>query len=144
MFDVNDKDSIIKLIESRRTNDEVIIPVYVRVGNKVFSLTELDDITNCSPSIFKIGFGTSDSIFVRNKFPKNRLIDFYNVKLFTIFDDDKQCAVEYITFESSDVNGESVVDEQINKWYYMILEHVMNHVNELRKEAIKNIMNELS
>lgn len=144
MFNIEDKETIMKLIDIRN-KDEVILPIYVRVGNSTYYLSEVDQIESCSPSIFKVGFGSSDSVFVRNKFPKNRLISFSNSKIFNHFDDDKQCSIEYFVFESSELDDDNtILANEINKWYNILLEFVMKHVESNKKERIKKIMEELS
>ena len=55
MFNLNDRDLIMKIINSRDTKTETMIPVYLCIGNKKYSLLEVDKILSCSPSIFKIG-----------------------------------------------------------------------------------------
>lgn len=144
MFDINDQEMVSKLINQRK-KDEIVTPICLKIGNNYYSLLEIDTINDCSPSIFKICFGTSDSVFVRKKFPKNRLFDFNDVKIFKIFDDDKQCLVEYITFDSSDIDDDnSDLSKEINNWYNSLLEYVMNRVEVNKKERIKRIMEELS
>ena len=143
MFNINDKDMIVSIIEKRNKGD-MLIPVYLKVGNTAYSLLEVDDIPDCSPSIFKVGFGTSISVFTRNKFPKNELINFSSPTLFTRFDDDKQTAVEYILFESADMPDGKPIYDEINKWYDILLDYVMKKVEINKKERIKRTMEELS
>lgn len=144
MFNIEDKETVMSLINTRNAS-EVVIPIYLKVGNNRFFLTEVDAISDCSPSIFKVGFGSSDSVFIRNKFPKNRLIEFTNSQIFNHFDDDKQCATDYFVFESSGIEGidDSLTDE-INKWYDVLLDYVMKHVEITKKERIRKTMEELS
>ena len=52
MFDINDKETIMKLIDKRKP-EELIIPLYVRVGKDIYSLLEIKSIPDCSPSITK-------------------------------------------------------------------------------------------
>lgn len=144
MFNIEDKDTIMKLIDIRN-KDELILPIYVRVGNNSYYLYEVDEIENCSPYMFKVGYGSSDSVFIRNKFPKNKLITFSNAKVFSNFDDDKQCSTEYFIFESSELEDDNTeLTNQINKWYNILLDFVMKHVESNKKERIKKIMEELS
>lgn len=143
MFNINDKDMVVSIIEKRNKGD-MLIPVYLKVGNTAYSLLEVDDIPDCSPSIFKVGFGTSISVFTRNKFPKNELINFSSPTLFTRFDDDKQTAVEYILFESADMPDGKPIYDEINKWYDILLDYVMKKVEINKKERIKRTMEELS
>lgn len=144
MFNIEDKETIMKLIDCR-SNDEVIIPIYISIGNKKYLIVDMDEIETCSPSIFKIGFGSSDSVFIRNKFPKNKLIDFSNSKVFSQYDEDKQCVIEYYVFESSDIEYDRTdLTNEINKWYHTLLDHVMEHVEIVKKERIRKTMEELS
>jgi len=144
MFNIEDKETIMKLIDIRNKND-LIVPVYLRVGNSTFYLSEVDEIPSCSPSIFKVGFGSSDSVFVRNKFPKNKLINFTNPRTFTNFNEEEQCATEYITFESSDLEYDRTdLTNEINKWYSVLLDYTMTHVEENKKLRIKRMMEEQS
>ena len=142
MFNIEDKDLIMKLI-NMRDKDEIIIPIYIRIGNNMYDLTEVDEIETCSPSIFKVGFGSSDSVFVRNKFPKNRLINFNNAKIFNHFDEDKQCAVDYFVFESSFMElNDGILSDDINYWYNILLDYVMKHVEVVKKERIRKMLEE--
>ena len=144
MFNVEDKEMIMNIINNRKEN-ELVIPLYVRVGNIRYSLFEVDEIPDCSPSIFKIGFGSSNSVFTRIKFPNDKLMYFSEAKLFNHFDEDKQILIQYITFESSDVEDDgSILNENINRYYDILLEYVMSHVEINKKERIKKTIEELS
>lgn len=144
MFNVEDKEMIMNIVNNRKVN-ELVIPLYVRVGNIRYSLFEVDEIPDCSPSIFKIGFGSSNSVFTRIKFPNDRLMYFSEAKLFNHFDEDKQILIQYITFESSDVEDDgSILNENINRYYDILLEYVMSHVEINKKERIKKTIEELS
>jgi hypothetical protein len=144
MFNIEDKETIMKLIDCS-SNDEVIIPIYISIGNKKYLIVDMDEIDTCSPSIFKIGFGSSDSVFIRNKFPKSKLINFSNSKVFSQYDEDKQCVIEYYVFESSDIEYDRTdLTNEINKWYHTLLDHVMEHVEIVKKERIRKTMEELS
>ena len=144
MFNAEDKEMIMNIVNNRKEN-ELVIPLYVRVGNIRYSLFEVDEIPDCSPSIFKIGFGSSNSVFTRIKFPNDRLMYFSEAKLFNHFDEDKQILIQYITFESSDVEDDgSILNENINRYYDILLEYVMSHVEINKKERIKKTIEELS
>ena len=144
MFNIEDKDTIMKLIDCR-DKGELVTPVYVRVGNNKYYLSEMDEIQNCSPSIFKVGYGSSNSVFIRNKFPKSKLIDFIDPSIFLNFDEEEQCTTEYFIFESTDIDYDRTdLTNEINKWYHILLDHVMEHVEVLKKERIKKTMEELS
>lgn len=144
MFNIEDKETIMKLIDIRNKN-ELVVPVYLRVGNNTYYLSEVDEITSCSPSIFKVGFGSSDSVFIRNKFPKNKLINFTNPRTFTNFNEEEQCATEYITFESSYLEYDRTdLTNEISRWYFILLDYTMTHVEKNKKLRIKRMMEEQS
>jgi hypothetical protein len=53
--------------------------------------------------------------------------------------------VQYIIFESSYIDdNDSYLNKNINKYYNMLLEYVMNKVEANKKELIKKTMEELS
>ena len=144
MFNIEDKETIMKLIDIRN-KDDLVVPVYLRVGNNTYYLSEVDEITSCSPSIFKVGFGSSDSVFIRNKFPKNKLINFTNPRTFTNFNEEEQCATEYITFESSYLEYDRTdLTNEISRWYFILLDYTMTHVEENKRIRIKKMMEEQS
>ena len=144
MFNVEDKEMIMSIINNRKS-DELVIPLYVKVGNQRYSLLEIEDIPDCSPSIFKVGFGSSNSVFNRLKFPNNQLMYFSESRLFNHYDEDKQIMIQYIMFESSEVEDDrSVLNDNINKYYNIILEYVMSCVSKNKKERIKKTIEELS
>ena len=51
MFNVEDKEMIMNIVNNRKEN-ELVIPLYVRVGNIRYSLFEVDDILNITYSGF--------------------------------------------------------------------------------------------
>ena len=115
MFNVEDKEMIMNIINNRKEN-ELVIPLYVRVGNIRYSLFEVDEIPDCSPSIFKIGFGSSNSVFTRIKFPNDRLMYFSEAKLFNHFDEDKQILIQYITFELDYEDTDNFINNESPKY----------------------------
>ena len=144
MFNVEDKEMIMSIIDNRKS-DELVIPLYVKVGNQRYSLLEIEDIPDCSPSIFKVGFGSSNSVFNRLKFPNNQLMYFSESRLFNHYDEDKQIMIQYIMFESSEVEDDrSVLNDNINKYYNILLDYVMSCVFKNKKERIKKTIEELS
>lgn len=143
MFDIDNKDLIMELINSK--GDDIIIPLYLKIGNKNYSPLEVDEIMSCSPSIFKIGFGSSNSVFNKVSFPLNQLINFDNPVCFNHYDEDKQATIQFVTFESSDVEDDgSLLNQRINAYYDMFLEYVMEHVEVNKKKRIEETMKELS
>ncbi len=143
MFCLENKDMIMSIIDQRK-EDAILIPVYVKVGNKVYSILDMEDIINCSPSIFKVGFGSSDSIFMKKRFPKKRLIEFDNPRIFGKFDEDLQCTTEYILFEASYSEGEDQIDDEINMWSSLLLDKAMKYSDEHRRKLLQSINEDFS
>lgn len=144
MFNMEDKQLIKRIIDSREP-ENILIPVYLAIGNKKYSLLETNKILSCSQSIFKIGFGTSINVFIHNKFDKRELINMHAFNSFTEFDEDKQLATEYLTFESGDIpSDDKKIYNEINDWYFLLFDYVMEIVNKNRKELIKKSMEENS
>ena len=144
MFNVEDNELIMKIIDARK-DDELVIPLYIKVGNAVYSIFDVNEIQYCSRSIFKIGFGSSSSVFSKMKFPNDKLLQFSNARLFNHFDDDKQINVQYIVFESDNVEDDNtILSSNINDYYDMLFEYVMECVEINKRERIKKTMEELS
>lgn len=137
MFDINDKDKIMKLI-NMRDEDQIIIPLYVQIYNKRYSLLELGEIkTRFTKGCFKVGFGTADALFMKNSFPTRRFNEFNIIDIFTEYDDEKDVTVRYMVFESSDIEDDgSKLIEQVNYYNNMLYEHTWNLVDAYIKKMI--------
>lgn len=139
MFDMNDKEKIMKLI-NMRDEDHLIIPLYVQIYNKRYSLLELDQIkTRFTKSCFKVGFGTADALFMVNSFPTHRVNEFDIVNLFTEYDEDKDVNIRYMIFESSNVdNDDTELIEELNYYVDMLFDHTYKLVDTYIKKLITN------
>lgn len=115
MFDSTNIDYIKRVINSRES-DEYIIPLYVKIFNKTFSILELDDIDNYDSSTFKIGFGSSISILSKNSFIGKFIYEFNFIQRFNEYSYEENCDTAYIIFESGYVDDSSVMHEQINQY----------------------------
>lgn len=143
MFCLENKEMIMSIIDQMK-EDESLIPVYVRVGAKVYSIIDLGNVTNCSPSIFKVGFGSKDSIFMKKRFPKRRLIEFDNPRILNKFDEDTQSTIEYILFEASFSDGSDPIDDGINKWSSILLDVSLESSEKHRKELLQSFNDDFS
>jgi len=143
MFNTEDNETIMALI-NKRHDGELVIPLYARVGKNIYSLIDIPYIPDCSPSIFKVGFGSSNSLFIKTKFPTEELINFSNVKCFNHFDEDAQCLIQYFVFESSDVDKDDELSNQINTFYDVLLDYTMKSANANKQERIKRILEDES
>lgn len=140
MFDVNDKELVKKIID-QRDDDEYVIPLYVKIYNEKFSILELDNITDISPSSFKVGFGSSSSMFIRNSFISKYAMDFEPINVFGVFDNDNGVDILYNIFESSFVTENSDMHIQINNYVHILMDYISNLVNNKRKKMLEEIIN---
>jgi hypothetical protein len=139
MFD--DKEWIKKLV-NMRDEDQIVIPLYVQIYGKKYSLLELDTIkVRFSEGAFKIGYGTADSLFMPNSFPINRIRDFDVITVFTEYDNEKDRTIRYMVFESGnidlpDVEEKDKLSEEICSYFDMLYTHVKDVVDGYFKALI--------
>lgn len=139
MFD--DKEWIKKLV-NMRDEDQIVIPLYVQIYGKKYSLLELDTIkVRFSEGAFKIGYGTADSLFMPNSFPINRIRDFDVITVFTEYDNGKDRTIRYMVFESGnidlpDVEEKDKLSEEICSCFDMLYTHVKDVVDGYFKALI--------
>lgn len=141
MFDINDKE-LIKRIIDKRNDDEYVIPLYVKIYNNTYSLLELDSITDYNPSSFKVGFGSSSSIFTKNSFITEYSFDFDIVNVFGIFSPSLNLNVLYNVFESTYVEECSDMHKQINYYVGLLEDRISKQVDIIKKELIRKQMDE--
>ena len=142
MYELSREDAF-KLMKARNDN-EILIPVYVIVGDEKYSLSDIKSITYCSRSIFKVGFVTGVYLFGKNNFPENRLFEFDNQKLYTEFDIDQNVEYKCYVLETGLLIKDDTFAKDVNNWIDLIFEKIMANVNEIKKERIKRTMEELS
>lgn len=147
MFNIEDTQLIMSIINQRVPDDCLLFPVCVKVDKNYYSIPEFDKLDIIGSNI-KIVFGSSDNVFIHNKFPKNVVVYLDNVKTFKYFDEVKQVSTEYYFFESDefDLNDEFFdktfkdVFEEINKWCEILIPYIRNILDRNRKDAIKKMM----
>lgn len=140
MFDINNNE-LIKRIICQRSDDEVVIPLYVKIYNDTYPILEIDNITQYNPTAFKIGFGTAHSMFMKNYFPPDRVREFDVVKSFDEFDNDSNCYVRYIVFESSYMNDDDnmgVISDQINNFMDILGKYISEKTEQHRKKMLED------
>ena len=170
MFDINDKELIIKLINGRK-KDSYIAPMYVKNYHETYQLSELKNIDNFNPSAFKVGFGAHVSILDKFSFPSNMVHSFEPIIAFTSFDEEQNIAERFFIIETgmidlnvqdesgtiidkqSDGNissatqknpyNQNVIDQMV---YYqnIIMDFLSKQQAEIRKKRIEEAMSEYS
>lgn len=136
-----DKDYIKNLV-NQRDDDQIVIPLYVQIYGKKYSLLELRDVkVRFTEGAFKVGYCTADALFMPNSFPINRIRDFDVITVFTEYDDKKDRTIRYMVFESGnidlpDVEEEDKLSEEICSYFDMLYTHVKDVVDDYFKSLI--------
>lgn len=136
-----DKDYIKNLV-NQRDDDQIVIPLYVQIYGKKYSLLELKDVkVRFTEGAFKVGYCTADALFMPNSFPINRIRDFDIITVFTEYDDKKDRTIRYMVFESGnidlpDVEEKDKLSEEICSYFDMLYTHVKDVVDEYFKSLI--------
>jgi hypothetical protein len=147
MFDIENEEALRNIID-QRDEQYYVIPLYVNINNCKYALWELNQVTSFSPSIMKVGFGSSVSVFMKQSFLTEHMYDFPIVKMFHHFDYEENVNTEYVVFESGFLTDEeveqSVMHEQIQTYVKALSERVEKHVTEYRIQLRKQIAEEMS
>ena len=143
-----DKDYIKNLV-NQRDDDQIVIPLYIQIYGKKYSLLELKDVkVRFTEGAFKVGYGTADALFMPNSFPINRIRDFDVITVFTEYDDKKDRTIRYMVFESGNIDPpadeyinfdkeeDDKLSEQIRTYFEMLYNHTKNVVDEYFKSLI--------
>lgn len=136
-----DKDYIKNLV-NQRDDDKIVIPLYVQIYGKKYSLLELKNVkVRFTESAFKVGYGTADALFMPNSFPVKRILDFDVITVFTEYDDKMDRTIRYMVFESGDLElpdaeEKDKLSEEIHGYFDMLYNHTKNVVDEYFKALI--------
>lgn len=142
MFDINNKDLIRKIIDTK-TSDQFVIPLYIKIYNNTYSVLEMDDISEYNHHAFKIGFGACTSLFNYNPYIPKYLIEFSNRNMFNVYDEEQMISIQYYTFESDYINDEtSELHKQINFYVDMIEKHIADIVKKKKRLIIDKMIKE--
>ena len=149
MYESNltDKEFQKTLIDSRADN-MYLIPMYVIVYGKKYSILDIDQIkARVSETQFKVGFGTSHSVISRpNNFPTALFYNFNVTPLFTDTNEETDIPTNYFVLEESafddyDVESEenpilSKIYDEINTW--------IQRLYDMYRECLDNTQTESS
>ena len=133
MYEMNltDKEFQKTLIDSR-DDSMYLIPMYVIVCNKKYSILDIDMIkSRVSETMFKVGFGTSHSIISKpNNFPTGLFYNFNVTPLFTETNGETDISTNYFVLEESAFDDYEVESEEnpilakiydeINSWIQLL------------------------
>lgn len=144
-FNIDDHARIAELINNRK-EDAFVMPLYLKVYNTIYDIRDIKEIKSFSPSGFKIGFGACNSLFSKNNFPTQYIYNFGNVNVFTEYNEKYNSDNRYIVFESSSIDDESKlaehpIFEQINYYYELFKNYLLEISDSYRKEIIEEKLN---
>ena len=133
----------IKNIVGMRDDDEIVIPLYIQIYGKKYSLLELDTIKKrFSSSAFKVGYATADALFMDNSFPVNRIGEFDLINTFTEYDESMERQIRYTVFESGDVDVKE--DDKLGEEIHMYFDCLFNNVRERVNTHFKSLIEQES
>ena len=138
MFDLTNVEFIKKVIDSRDDN-MLIIPLYVKIYHNTYSLIDLPDIREYNPASFKVGFGTSIGLEIKNSFPNNHLLDMDVIHIIRDVDKDTGVISKYLIFESDDVDGnEDILFNQIHQYVTMIKDRCNMYYTKYKSSLVND------
>lgn len=151
MFDTNDRNMIMQLINGSKDPQAYVVPLYVRVFKDRFPLTEMDQITTYSPSGMRIGFGAKISVFERKSFPQECMFQYDCITAFSNHDEENQADEKFIIIESGEITDDELNNEklapiirelntQIAYYYNMINEYLQTQYAEIKKRRLEALM----
>ena len=124
MFDLTERDYIKAVIDSRE-EDKYVIPLYVKIYNNTYSLLELDKIEEYDERSFKVGFGSSTKLLMKNSFLDRYRYELEFIDKFEHYDYEENKGVSYIIFESGGVDYyTSNMHKQINSYIDALNERI--------------------
>ena len=133
--------SWIKTVVDMRDADAIVIPLYIQIYGKKYSILDMNSIKKrFAPSAFKIGYGTADSMFMKNSFPVNRINEFDLIDTFYEYDSENDINVRYTVFESGDVDDteSNKLNEEIHMYFDLLFNNVKENVDAYFKSLIES------
>lgn len=137
-FMLEDRNWIRTVVDMRDT-DAIVIPLYIQIYGKKYSILDMNSIKKrFAPSAFKIGYGTADSMFMKNSFPVNRINEFDLIDTFYEYDSENDINVRYTVFESGDVDDteSNKLNEEIHMYFDLLFNNVKENVDAYFKSLI--------
>ena len=133
--------SWIKTVVDMRDDCDIVIPLYIQIYGKKYSILDMNSIKKrFAPSAFKIGYGTADSMFMKNSFPVNRINEFDLIDTFYEYDPENDINVRYTVFESGDVDDieSNKLNEEIHMYFDLLFNNVKENVDAYFKSLIES------
>jgi hypothetical protein len=112
MFDMNDKEFIMKWVNERKKG-AYVSPLYVKNYNDRYTLLEMGEIDNFNPSGFRVGFGIHISVLDRFSFPNALMSNFECMTAFSHFNEEYNSNERYIVLEIGN-EVDDVLNDGIN------------------------------
>lgn len=131
----------IRTVVDMRDADAIVIPLYIQIYGKKYSILDMNSIKKrFAPSAFKIGYGTADSMFMKNSFPVNRINEFDLIDTFYEYDSENDINVRYTVFESGDVDDieSNKLNQEIHMYFDLLFNNVKENVDAYFKSLIES------
>jgi hypothetical protein len=131
----------IKTVVDMRDADAIVIPLYIQIYGKKYSILDMNSIKKrFAPSAFKIGYGTADSMFMKNSFPVNRINEFDLIDTFYEYDSENDINVRYTVFESGDIDDieSNKLNQEIHMYFDLLFNNVKENVDAYFKSLIES------
>lgn len=131
----------IRTVVDMRDADTIVIPLYIQIYGKKYSILDMNSIKKrFAPSAFKIGYGTADSMFMKNSFPVNRINEFDLIDTFYEYDSENDINVRYTVFESGDVDDieSNKLNQEIHMYFDLLFNNVKENVDAYFKSLIES------
>lgn len=143
MFDMENKETIMKLIDERDPNC-FVIPLYVHINNTRYNLWEMNDIDDFSPNTLRVGFGSSRGLRIHSQFPADCIYEFNMITTLRDYNYNTDTDKFYYIFESGNLDESEIrlpIHEQIQTYIQSISDYVKKIVSE-KKQALRKQMME--
>lgn len=134
MFNIDNEKYITSMVDMREDN-QYVIPLYVKMYKERYSLDELNQITDFSPSGFKVGFGSNINPFSSNSFITEFILDFDVVRTCT---GENNLSGKYIVFESGYVNNDTLMHDQINSYVQLLESHIKDNISKIKQNIAES------
>jgi hypothetical protein len=136
MFNIDDKMDEFKQFTDLRAKDKYVMPLFVQCGGTKYPLTDLDQIDYVgSIEDFIVGFGTSESIFIRNSFVRKCIYYFREVlRTFQVYDEETVSFTLYTIATATVTPDTKLLDTSIKN-----VDVVMGQVNEYIEMLYKRV-----
>ena len=146
---LTDHEFLAGLINEHRSENQYVIPIYVKIFDEKFPILDLDQIkSKIAKSSFKVGFGTCSSVLTKsNNFPTEKLYNFNVEETFVMPAYEYDIDYNFFIIEESYTDISNMepglvysIYEEMNKWIDLLYPKCEAIANEYIKQTTAYIM----